>query len=190
MADAVQICNRALQRLGAKRITSLTQDVPNARSCNFAYEPIRDAELRAHTWSSAIKRAQLAEDSTEPLFGKSARFALPSDFLRMLPLDPVQNDNYFDYQIEAGYIYTNYTAPLNIRYIYRLTSVTLMDSLLQEAIAMRLALELCEEITQSNTKLDLLERDYKRVLREARRVNAIERVAQEPPEDTWVTVRN
>jgi len=190
MSDAVQICNRALQRLGAKRITSLTQDVPNARSCNFAYEPVRDAELRAHTWSCAVKRAQLAEDSTEPLFGKSARFALPSDFLRLLPLDPVQNDNTFDYQIEAGYIYTNYTAPLNIRYVYRLESVPLMDTLFREALSMRLAMELCEEITQSNTKLQLLQDDYKRVLREARRVNAIERVAQDPPDDTWITVRN
>lgn len=190
MADSVQICNRALQRLGAKRITSLTQDTPNARSCNFAYAPVRDAELRAHSWSSAVKRAQLAEDSSTPLFGKKARFALPSDFIRLLPLDPEQNENTIDYQIENGFIYTNYSAPLNIRYIYRITNVDTMDSLLQEAIAMKLAMELCEEITQSNTKFDLVSTHYKQAIREARRINAIERVAQQPPEDKWVTVRS
>lgn len=189
MSDVVQICNRALQRLGAKRITSLTQDTPNARSCNFAYPPVRDAELRAHTWNSAVKRAQLAEDSTTPLFGKTARYALPSDFIRLLPLDPEQNENTIDYQIEAGYIYTNYSSPLNIRYIYRLTDVNLMDSLMREALSVRLALELCEEVTQSNTKKELLNTDYKMLIREARRVNAIERVAQQPPEDTWITIR-
>ena len=190
MADVVQICNRAMQRLGAKRITSLTQDTPNARSCNFAYEPIRDAELRSHTWSSAVKRAQLAEDSTAPIFGKTARFALPSDFIRLLPLDPEQNENTIDYQIESGFIYTNYSAPLNIRYIYRLTDVNTMDSLMREALSMRLAMKLCEEVTQSNTKKDLISLDYKNLIREARKVNAIERIAQEPPTDTWVTVRN
>ena len=190
MADEVSICNRALQRLGAKRITSLTQDTPNARSCNFAYEHIRDSELRAHPWSCAIKRAQLAADATAPLFGKTARFPLPSDFIRLLPLDPSQNDNTFDYQIEAGYIYTDYSAPLNIRYIYRLEDPNTMDSLFREALSMRLAMELCEEITQSNTKFGLIEAHYNMTVKEAKRVNAIERIAQMPPEDTWITVRS
>ena len=34
----VQLANRALQKLGAKRIESLTQDHPNARSMNAAFE--------------------------------------------------------------------------------------------------------------------------------------------------------
>lgn len=185
----VQINNRALQKLGAKRITSLSQDTPNARSCNVAYDSLRKAELRAHPWSCAVKRAQLAEDSAEPLFGKAHRFKLPSDFLRLLPLDEFQNDNTIDYQIEGDYIYTNYTAPLNIRYIYDLKDTGIMDSLLKEALSSRIAMELCEEITQSNTKFEKMERDYKRAISEARRNNAIERPAQQPPEDTWITVR-
>ena len=190
MASAVQICNRALQKLGAKRITSLTEDSPNARSCNVAYDDIREAELRAHTWNCAVKRAQLAEDSDTPLFGKSARFQLPSDFLRLLPKDPEENLNTIDFQIEQNYIYTNFVAPLDIRYIFNLEDPNVMDTLLREAIAARIAMELCEEITQSNTKRGLVEADYKRAISVARKTNAIERVAQDPPDDTWITVRN
>ena len=63
MASEVDIANRALQKLGAESIVSLTQDSENARACNLCYEPIRDAELRAHPWNFAIKRASLAADS-------------------------------------------------------------------------------------------------------------------------------
>jgi hypothetical protein len=63
--SVVEICNRALQKLGAARITSLTQDTPNARSCNVAYNVLRKAELRSHPWSFAIKRAELAADASK-----------------------------------------------------------------------------------------------------------------------------
>ena len=56
MASEVDICNRALSKLGAARITSLTEDSVNARACNAMYESVRDAELRAHPWNFAMKR--------------------------------------------------------------------------------------------------------------------------------------
>ena len=51
MASKVEIANRALQKLGAKRIASLSEDSRNARAINAAYDTLREAELRAHTWS-------------------------------------------------------------------------------------------------------------------------------------------
>lgn len=190
MASTVEICNRALQKLGAQRITSLTENTSNARSCNFAYTPLLEAELRSHTWSCATKRAQLAASSTEPLFGKDNKFQLPSDFLRLLPPDPHQNSNQHDWIIEGDKIYTDYSAPLQIRYVYKLTDPAIMDPLFREALSARMALELCEEITQSNTKKQILKQDYRDIIREARKVNAIERPAQQSPEDTWLTVRS
>ena len=46
MASVVQISNRALQKLGAKSIVSLTEDSVNARAANLCYEDLRRAELR------------------------------------------------------------------------------------------------------------------------------------------------
>lgn len=189
MASAVGICNRALQKLGATRITTLTENTKNGRACNVAYEICRDRELRAHTWSFATTRAQIAADSVAPEFGRANAFQLPSNFLRLLPLYPEDNVNTIDWQIEGKKIYTDDTSPLKIRYIYKVTDPNEMDVLYQEALSTRIALELVEEITQSNTKKKLLKQDYKDIISDARRVNAIERVAQRPPTDPWITAR-
>lgn len=190
MASEVEICNRALQKIGAKRISSLTEDSRNARSMNVAYTPVRDALLREHTWNCAVKRASLPVDATAPSFTYARSFTLPSDFLRMLPRDPQYNYNDTDWVIEGKAILTNDSAPLYIRYIQRLTDPNAMDSSFREALSARLAVETCEEITQSNVKLQLVQQWYKEVIASARRTNAIEQlVPAEPTDDTWITVR-
>jgi hypothetical protein len=189
MATEVEICNRGLQILGAKRIVSLTEDSRNGRACNAAYEVLRDAEYRKHPWNFATKRAQLAADSTAPLFNRLRAFSLPSDYIRLLSDDPEYNLNSVDWQIEGKKIITNDSAPLNVRYIYRVTDPNEMDVLFREALAASIALELAEEITQSNAKKEFAAGKYKEAIDQAKRVNAIERVALQPPEDPWVSVR-
>lgn len=189
MSSEVEICNRALQKLGARRISSLTEDNDTARACNTAYEPCRDDELRAHPWSFAITRESLAADSDEPAFGRANAFALPSKCLRLLPPYPEDNEWNLDWLVEGSKIYTDDDAPLEIRYIQQVTDPNLFDSSFRECLAARLAMELCEPITQSNTKWRRTERDYIRALRQARRVNAIEGPSSEPPEDPWITAR-
>ncbi|MCA9339377.1 MAG: hypothetical protein KDA17_00525 [Candidatus Saccharibacteria bacterium] len=190
MASNVEIANRALQRLGAKIITSLTEDSVNARAVNTAFEPVKRAELRKHPWSFAIKRAQLAASATAPLFTRTNSFPLPADCLRVLSPDPEVNYNDLDWQIEGRNIITNDDAPLDVRYIYDVTDPNEMDVLFREALAARLAVELAEQLTQSNAKKADAAAMYDNSIAEAKRANAIERVAQRPPEDTWVTIRD
>jgi hypothetical protein len=189
MASDVDICNRALQKLGAERITSLTQDSENARECNVAYAAVRDAELRAHPWNFAIKRTQLAYDSTAPAFGFSYAYTLPSDCLRLLPPDVAYNYNSHDWQIEGRKILTDDGAPLNIRYIARIEDTTLFDALFVESLACAIAQELCEKITQSNSKGQMIRNDYVMAIRSARKQNAFENISAEPPTDAWITCR-
>lgn len=190
MASKTEIANRALQRLGAKRITDLTEDSRNARAIAAAYESVKLAELRKYNWSFAIKRAQLASSVSTPLFGRSYIYPLPADFVRLLPLDPEQVSNNEDYQIEGRNILTNESSPLNMRYVYNVTDPNEMDSLFRETFACKLAEELCEEITQSNTKIQTVIDAYKDIIAEAKKAGAIEKTAQQPPEDSWVTVRD
>jgi len=189
MASKTEIANRALQRLGAKRITSLNDDSRNARAVNAAFEPCKLAELRKHTWSCASKRVQLAASSTPPAFGYQNSFPLPSDFIRLLSADPGYLLNGEDFQIEGRNLLTDESDPRDTRYVYDVTDPNEMDVLLREVISCRIALEICEEITQSNTKKQSIQQDYDDLIAEARRANAIEKPASKPPEDTWVTVR-
>lgn len=190
MASNVEIANRALQKLGASRIASLTEDSVNGRAINACFDVLRQAELRKHPWNFAIKRAQLAANVTDPLFTRSTSFALPSDFIRLLAPDPEVNYNDLDWQIEGRNIITNDDAPLDVRYIYNVTDPNEMDILFREALSARIAYELAELLTQSNAKKAEAMGAYEEIIAEAKRVNAIERVALQPPEDTWVTVRS
>lgn len=190
MASNVEIANRALQFLGADRIVDLAQNSKQARAANFAFETVRKSVLRSHPWNCAITRAQLAEDATAPLFGRETAFTLPVDCLRPLHPDPDLNFNDLDWQIEGRKLITNDSAPLDFRYIKDLSDPNDMDPLLREAVSMKLAFELAEELTQSNSKKEAAWTAYKEAIAEARRANAFENVAGKPPEDEWVTVRN
>lgn len=55
----LDIANRALLRLGAKKIDSLTEDSDRARACDAEVDEVRQETLRAHPWNFARKRARL-----------------------------------------------------------------------------------------------------------------------------------
>jgi hypothetical protein len=183
----VAIVNRALQKLGAERIESLTQDHPNARSMNAAFEQVRDAELRRYVWTFAIKRASIAADASDTLWGDWNQYSLPNDFLRLIRDD--ETGHAPDWRIEGLYIITQDAAPLEIRYVAKITDPNYFDSLFVEALACKLAVETCEEITQSTSKAQRVRGDYDFAIGEAKRISAIEKEAQEFPEDSWLTAR-
>lgn len=188
MASIVGICNRALQRVGAQRITDLSDDSASARECNVAYEPLRDALLRRHAWSFAIGRAQLAASTTAPAFEFTYQYPLPADFLRLLP--PLSDyTGQTDWQIEAGAILTNDVGPLKIRYVRQVTDPNQMDPLFREVLACDVAVAVCERLTQSNQKIQLIKDERKDLIAEARRINAFEANSADTPEDTWITAR-
>ena len=183
----VAIANRALQKLGAKRISSLDQDTPNARSMNAAFERVRDAELRRYDWSFAIKRDSIAADGDDPVWGDYNRYSLPDDFIRLLRDD--ESGAAVDWKIEGLYILSKDAAPLEIKYIARIEDPNYYDPLFVEAFAGRLALECAKEITDSTSDKESVKDDYKADIAEARRVGAIEKAAQEFPEDPWLAAR-
>lgn len=185
MASEVSICNSALQKLGAARITSLTEDSRNARACNACYSEMRDAELRAHAWNFSKGRVVLAADTDAPPFDFDYAFTLPADCLR--PLPPARTD--LDWQIEGGQILTNDGDSINLVYVKQITDVGLMDPLFRDLVACRMAMQMCEEITQSNAKKPAIQDMYKMSAAAARKANAFERISDEPPDDTWDTAR-
>ena len=84
MASVVQICNGALNQLGASTILTLTEDSKNARLCNARYENVRDAVFRHHPWNCLQKRLALPADTEAPAWGFTKQFTLPADCLRLL----------------------------------------------------------------------------------------------------------
>ena len=80
----VSICNQALSLVGAKSITSLDDDVNEAKLCKLNYAPVRDAVLAEHDWTFATRWETLAA-SANPAPGEfTNEFPLPSDVLAVL----------------------------------------------------------------------------------------------------------
>jgi len=207
MASDVDICNRALQKLGAKRIAALAEASVSARAVNLAYPIIRKSELRKYDWNFAITRVQLAADTPAPTWGRSNSYTLPADFLKLTNSYPetfYSADNntlsfgsstsatgQSDWVIEAGNkIVTNQTAPLNVRYIADITDTTTWDSIFCEVVSTALAIEVCEEITQSNSKKAALMQEYLQLIGDAKHASSIEIAPADPAPDTYLTCRN
>lgn len=197
-ASQIEICNRALYKLGAARITSLGDDNKQARALSDIYPTVLDDELAKYRWSFAMTRASLPALTTAPQFGYQKQFQLPSDFIRLdMVGDYYCTSDLSDYRvgpnqlyvIEGGKILTNLQAPLHIRYIARITDSTRYAAPFVELMAARLASELAEDLTQSSAKKQSAQAEYMQALRDARRLGAIEQDSEKLPDSEWVTGR-
>ena len=198
MASQVEIANRALTKIGEARILSLSDDVEAARVIDAQWDIVRDAELRARNWNFSITRASLPALVAAPSWGFDRQFQLPSDCLRVLQvgeffpgpsMSDYRNASEAAWQIEGGKILSDEAAPLKIRYVARIEDTGSWDALFVEAFACRLAVEICERITQSNTKRQLAWDEYKEAVRMAVRADAIENPPEPMPDDSWMLSR-
>jgi hypothetical protein len=192
MGSAVSIGNAGLLKLGASAITSLTDLSAEAKAINSCFERLRDAELRAHPWKFAIQRFSLGRLTEVPAFGYSFQYQLPATYLALVEIHDQwcwDDDWQSTYKIEGQKILTDITSPLKMRCVVRIDSPGLFDPLFDEVLSCRIATELAARIKQDDGSKDRLLRDYTMALREARRVDAIER-SPEPLRDTsWITER-
>lgn len=198
MASEVDVANRALTKVGAARITSLSDNQESARVVSSAWDAVRDAELRAHAWNFAIKRDQLAALVTTPSWGYDYEYQLPADCLRILQIDeyfpPVSLTDYRGsseayWQIENGKILTDLAGPLKVRYVSRSENTGTWDALFVEAFACKLAIEVCERLTDSTSKRQLAWQEYKDTIRQAITCDAIENPPEPLADDAWVMAR-
>ena len=169
MASVVDICNGALNQLGASTILSLTEDSKNARLCNARYSQVRDSLFRSHPWNCLIKRVELARDVATPSWGFSYQFTLPADCLRVLT---ILNYDY-DYKIEGRKIVANH-ATVKIQYVARIEDPNQYDELLRETISAALAADIAYAVTSSNPTASNMYNLFQDKLRDARFIDATE----------------
>jgi len=176
MASIVDICNSALNLLGASTISALTEDSKNARLCNQRFEPVRNRVFRSHNWNCLITRIQLAQDSTGPVVEYTYGYTLPTDCLRVLKIHNGTTDSIesnLDYKVEGRKIVTN-EGTIYLVYIALDTDPNTYDSYLAESISHQLAADLCYAITNNSTLANNYMARADERLREARFIDATE----------------
>lgn len=126
-------------------------------------------------------------------------FRLPAGYLRKASQDPKagsrsylgapSGNEYDDWEFEGDYITSRTAYPIVLRFVADITDVTKMDPMFCEGLAARIALEVCESLTQSDAKMKSIGGMYTKFMTEARMVNGIETGADEPPEDEFISCR-
>lgn len=126
-------------------------------------------------------------------------FRLPAGFLRKAPRDPKAGStsylgaswglDYDDWLFEGNYIVSSQVDALMFRFVADTVDVAAMDPMFCEGLAARIAVEVCERITQSAEKLQTIASHYKLSMGEARTVNGIETGPEEPPVDNYISCR-
>lgn len=169
MATELQLANSALIKCGGRTISSLTDTVKEARTCNERFNDCRMAVLRAYPASFAITRAKLTIVDAVPAYEYSSAFDLPEDFIRVVEL----NEGEEQYQLEGGRILIN-ADEVRLRYVWNYAGPQYPDPLWNEAFALNLAWEISYTLTQSGELRDRLWEDYSKMLKLARFVNSTE----------------
>lgn len=125
-------------------------------------------------------------------------FVLPANYLRKAPQNPKKGVPYLggpsgvafdDWLIEGPYLTTWYHGNIVFRFVADITDVSKMHTMFCEGIALRVGLEVCPGLTQSETKAREIAGKYQRWMTEAGEVDAIEEGYIDPPDDDYVTCR-
>ena len=209
----VGIANIALIRIGAKRISSLTEDSESAIVVNAVWQYIRDEVLSARDWHFAKVRVALAKNVTTPAYNFDYAYTIPSDFLRLCRQDRMDasvfpsglyseefftgqlylNNVYYQYKIETisdGTIclfsdYDNTDDSLFITYIKRITDSTKFSPAFVNCFANRLGAEIATSITESRAKFQDMMNMYESSLKKAESQNMSLDYQDETGNDNW-----
>ena len=169
----INVCNQALMKIGATRITSFDDATVNARDCEASYAVSRDQVLEAFPWTFAKRRAVLAQASDAPAFGYSYQYSLPSDCLKVLSIVEVPSiTKEPDWVVEGALLLTN-EEEVYLHYTRVVEDATHYSPSFIRALSLYLAAHLAMSIAKNAKLANELEDKYVRYIeREAMVINA------------------
>lgn len=189
MASQTSICNRALEKLGASPIVSLSDDVDQAKALKRVYVDSLNALLVDHPWHFAKKRAALPASATAPAWGFTNSYPVPSDFLRLVLIKDGPNFSLEADATGSQTILSDAAAPLYILYLFSVTDAGVLPPHFVEAFSSKLALDICEDIAQSNSKKEWAASLYAADLAKAKRINGLQKAPDAFPAFSWLASR-
>ena len=167
---ALALCSRALLRLGAQPIASLTEGTAEAEVAANLYPGVRDAVLSAHPWSFASGQTTLPRLAATPLADFAHAFQLPNGFLRALSAGTEGRGRGITYRISEGRLHSDATQ-VTLSYIFR-PDESAFPPFFAACLVARLAAEFCLPLTESASRAEILFRLAEQELRAARQIDS------------------
>jgi hypothetical protein len=126
-------------------------------------------------------------------------FHIPNGFMKIAPQDPLAGATSFlgapgglafkDWEFEGNYFTSRDCNIVIFRFAADIIDPAQFNPMFCEGLGSRVALEICEPLTQSAAKLQAIASEYKNFMGEARLTNGIETGPTYPPEDDYITTR-
>ena len=148
------IVNLTLSELGAALVTNIDTDTGSvATRVRVVWDFALDWALSLHPWNFAIARQKNVAATTAPSWGNDYAYALPANTVRVLSIgkDGDEDDTPWTVELDAAtqtkVLVTNLEAPIDIRYIYRVTNAELYTSTFAIALSKVLKIFLARPLT-------------------------------------------
>lgn len=184
MSD-VQIINRALGKIPAKKITARDDRSPSAREAANHYDPTLQLCLRRGLtpWSFATKRIQLTATNETPVNEFSKVYDLPGDCLAIQMFWPKD----CAYRKEGGRLLTN-ASTIIIKYTSNevLSKSYLMEFDFMEYFTFALAAEMAPTLSEDPQRTQMLSQKAEEWFRHAAASFSMEDTPDRLPESPWI----
>ncbi len=168
----IDLCSRALLKIGANVISSFDEGTAEADVANNLYDYVRDALLSAHPWHFSTTQRKLAALSQEAIIDYENMFALPVDCLRVLSAGPNGSGAGLVYRLLNRNLHTN-SAEVTLTYIFRAPEAD-FPPFFDKVLIAHLAAEFCIPLTDSTSRWESLRKAAEAELKQARLINAQE----------------
>jgi hypothetical protein len=174
----LEVANRALSRLGALRITALTDTTAPAKAVSACFPGVPDWVLRSWLWKFALTRVALTNPEVAEGTDWKWKYTLPPDCLDIVPQDTPLDD--VEFVEEAGTLLCDLEAPLWLRYVRQVTDPGQWDPAFAEVLSWKLALEMQAELAPEVSQFTL-RAGFESALRQARLSGAVKRMPWHSP---------
>ena len=150
----IDLCSRALVKLGAKTIASFNEATAEAEVCAQLYDPTVESLLAAYPWRFALEKAELARLVETPTADYKYAYQLPKDCVRVLSAGNKIKSQGLKYRIVGNMLHTN-ADNVTISYVAR-PDESAFPPFFCNALIAKLAAELCLPLTESTSRTDYM----------------------------------
>jgi hypothetical protein len=138
-----EICRQAILRVGSADVFK-----PYGEPMSLAtslFDQTRNELLADFDWQFARVQIPLAAHGTPPTFGYSARYALPTDTLKVLRVNGVDEDeNFGQWEIVGGFLHTNSTPSIRVEMTSIVTDASKFPPVFVNMLTVTLAMKLSQ----------------------------------------------
>jgi len=170
--SAIDLCARALIKIGANTIASFTEGTAEAEVSASLYATVRDALLSAHPWNFAIDQARLSQLASPPKADFEYAFQLPVGCIRVLSAGAGGRGMGLRYRVVGRELHTS-SSEVTLTFVSR-PDEDLFPPFFAMALIAQLAAEFAIPLTDSTSRWQALRKVAEEEFRRAKLIDAQE----------------